>query len=373
MFVVSLALVALTLVYGAEVKGARRWIVILRPSTSAAGSSSARIRDPDRPALCANRRGGRKCRPANTLALGLLGLVASLLVPQPDFGQTMLIALAWGALFFMAGMRMIWVCRGRRHCRSGSPAPTRVPHMAQAHRPLPRSRLRRHLQRRPGDRVVPAWRLVRSRPRRRHGQAHPARGSHRFRVRRRGRGIRHRALPHAGAALRLHRAPGALRHEARCTTEDPFRSASGCRLLFIRHQHGGQSASDAGQRHDAAVYLLRRVFDDLARLGHGHAACFDPRKAARRAFGRGEPRTGRESSLMNAPAAPLVLLAAGGTGGICSRPSAGTRSRAAGSPSSSRPITGRNATAPNFRRARRTLSRATRCARAIHCRLHAAR
>jgi len=30
-------------------------------------------------------------------------------VPQPDFGQTMLIALVWGALFFLAGMRMIWV------------------------------------------------------------------------------------------------------------------------------------------------------------------------------------------------------------------------------------------------------------------------
>ena len=28
---------------------------------------------------------------------------------QPDFGQTMLIALVWGALFFMAGMHLIWV------------------------------------------------------------------------------------------------------------------------------------------------------------------------------------------------------------------------------------------------------------------------
>ena len=35
-------------------------------------------------------------------------MVASLVL-QPDFGQTMLIALVWGALFFMAGMRMIWV------------------------------------------------------------------------------------------------------------------------------------------------------------------------------------------------------------------------------------------------------------------------
>ncbi len=28
---------------------------------------------------------------------------------QPDFGQTMLIVLVWSALFFMAGMRLIWV------------------------------------------------------------------------------------------------------------------------------------------------------------------------------------------------------------------------------------------------------------------------
>ena len=28
---------------------------------------------------------------------------------QPDFGQTMLILLVWGALFFMAGMRLVWV------------------------------------------------------------------------------------------------------------------------------------------------------------------------------------------------------------------------------------------------------------------------
>jgi cell division protein FtsW len=47
--------------------------------------------------------------PANSIALGLLGLVVTLLVLQPDFGQTMLVLLVWGALFFMAGMRMVWV------------------------------------------------------------------------------------------------------------------------------------------------------------------------------------------------------------------------------------------------------------------------
>jgi cell division protein FtsW len=47
--------------------------------------------------------------PANTVALALLLTVVALLVVQPDFGQTMLIALVWGALFFTAGMRLIWV------------------------------------------------------------------------------------------------------------------------------------------------------------------------------------------------------------------------------------------------------------------------
>jgi cell division protein FtsW len=47
--------------------------------------------------------------PANTAALALLLIVVTLLVLQPDFGQTMLVLLVWGALFFMAGMRIIWV------------------------------------------------------------------------------------------------------------------------------------------------------------------------------------------------------------------------------------------------------------------------
>src|SRR3569832_1193225 len=33
----------------------------------------------------------------------------TLLVIQPDFGQTMLVVLVWSALFFMAGMRIVWV------------------------------------------------------------------------------------------------------------------------------------------------------------------------------------------------------------------------------------------------------------------------
>lgn len=106
-FLIGLALTVATLFFGAEVKGARRWIVLvgvnIQPSefvkpafiVLASWLFAESARAPD--------------MPANTIALALLLLVVAVLVLQPDFGQTMLIVLVWGALFFMAGMRMIWV------------------------------------------------------------------------------------------------------------------------------------------------------------------------------------------------------------------------------------------------------------------------
>jgi cell division protein FtsW len=106
-FAASLILVAATLLYGPEVKGARRWIALfglsLQPSEFlkpafvivVAWLFGESTRHPE--------------MPANSAALALVLLVVSLLVLQPDFGQTLLILLVWGALFFMAGMRLVWV------------------------------------------------------------------------------------------------------------------------------------------------------------------------------------------------------------------------------------------------------------------------
>src|SRR5438874_3816478 len=106
-FLVSLTLVMLTLIYGAEVKGARRWIVILglniQPSEFLKPAFVILI------AWLFGESARRPEMPANTIALGMLGVSVAALVLQPDFGQTMLIALVWGALFFLAGMRMVWV------------------------------------------------------------------------------------------------------------------------------------------------------------------------------------------------------------------------------------------------------------------------
>jgi cell division protein FtsW len=106
-FLASLFLLVLTPIFGAEIKGARRWLVILginlQPSEFIKPAFVVLI------AWLFAESTRRPEMPANTAALALLLVVVAMLVLQPDFGQTMLIALVWGALFFMAGMRVIWV------------------------------------------------------------------------------------------------------------------------------------------------------------------------------------------------------------------------------------------------------------------------
>jgi cell division protein FtsW len=106
-FIVSLMLIVATLMFGAEVKGARRWIVIfgvnIQPSEFLKPAFVILI------AWLFGESARRPEMPANTAALALLLTAVSALVLQPDFGQTMLIMLVWGTLFFLAGMRMVWV------------------------------------------------------------------------------------------------------------------------------------------------------------------------------------------------------------------------------------------------------------------------
>lgn len=106
-FVISLAMVAATPMFGAEIKGAKRWLIIfglnIQPSEFLKPAFVILV------AWLFGESAKRADMPANSLALGLLGVVVAFLVAQPDFGQTMLVALVWGALFFMAGMRVIWV------------------------------------------------------------------------------------------------------------------------------------------------------------------------------------------------------------------------------------------------------------------------
>jgi cell division protein FtsW len=106
-FVISIVLMVATLFFGAEVKGSRRWISIVGISIQA--SEFAKPTFVVLMAWLFSESARRPEMPATSLALGGLFTMVALLVLEPDFGQTMLIVTVWGALFFMAGMRMIWV------------------------------------------------------------------------------------------------------------------------------------------------------------------------------------------------------------------------------------------------------------------------
>jgi cell division protein FtsW len=92
---------------GPEVKGSRRWITLIGVNIQA--SESAKPAFVVMAAWLFAESARRPEMPATSMALALLMMLVSLLVLEPDFGQTMLILMVWGALFFIAGMRMIWV------------------------------------------------------------------------------------------------------------------------------------------------------------------------------------------------------------------------------------------------------------------------
>jgi cell division protein FtsW len=105
--VVSLILMLATLFVGTEVKGARRWI-----SLAGLSVQPSEFMKPAFVVIVAwlfaeNAR--RSDIPGNMFALILLAIAIALLVAEPDFGQTILIAIAWGALFFMAGVPWLWI------------------------------------------------------------------------------------------------------------------------------------------------------------------------------------------------------------------------------------------------------------------------
>jgi cell division protein FtsW len=129
-FIVSAAMVVATLFVGVEIKGARRWIVLaginIQPSEFLKPAFVVLI-------SWLFAESSRKFDvPATTLCLFLLIGVVGILVLQPDFGQTMLVALVWGALFFMAGMRFVWVIGLAGTAVVGlATAYATIPHVAQ--------------------------------------------------------------------------------------------------------------------------------------------------------------------------------------------------------------------------------------------------
>lgn len=101
----SLVLMVATLFLGVEVKGGRRWINLgfttLQPSEFLKPAFVVIV------AFLLSESGRRREVPGALFSALIFAVAAMLLIAQPDFGQTMLLALGWGALFFINGLPWI--------------------------------------------------------------------------------------------------------------------------------------------------------------------------------------------------------------------------------------------------------------------------
>ncbi|MGV1014643.1 MAG: putative lipid II flippase FtsW [Methyloceanibacter sp.] len=106
-FIVGCLLMALVIFVGPEVKGARRWLqmgmISLQPSEFVKPAFVVLT------AWLFNETQKRRDVPGIELAIALYGIFLTLLVLQPDFGQALLVTLVWGALFYMAGISLVWI------------------------------------------------------------------------------------------------------------------------------------------------------------------------------------------------------------------------------------------------------------------------
>jgi cell division protein FtsW len=106
-FLGAVLMLVATLMVGAEIKGARRWISIagfsLQPSEFV---------KPGLAVVCAWMFAASRLGediPGNRIAFMLYVLVAGLLLLQPDVGQALVVSAVWFSQWFLAGLPMIWV------------------------------------------------------------------------------------------------------------------------------------------------------------------------------------------------------------------------------------------------------------------------
>ncbi|MCZ2328667.1 FtsW/RodA/SpoVE family cell cycle protein [Bartonella sp. F02] len=105
LLIVTLMLMVATLLLGPELKGARRWISVFGFSVQA--SEFMKPAFVIMSAWLFSEQIRRKSIWGYVLAIVLYALCSVLLILQPDIGQTLLISLTWGGLFFIAGVSLV--------------------------------------------------------------------------------------------------------------------------------------------------------------------------------------------------------------------------------------------------------------------------
>jgi cell division protein FtsW len=106
-FVGALALTAAVLLFGAEIKGARRWINLAGFSLQPSEFLKPTFAVVAAWMFAEQRRGDGF--PGNIVSILLYGLVVGLLLMQPDLGMAVVASAVWFTQFFLAGLPLIWV------------------------------------------------------------------------------------------------------------------------------------------------------------------------------------------------------------------------------------------------------------------------
>ena len=101
MLVLCLAMMVAVLFVGEEIKGSRRWLFLAGMSIQPSELLKAPFIVITAWLFAEGSR--RPDVPGRMLAVALLLIVATLLVAEPDLGQTILFVAVWGALYFLAG------------------------------------------------------------------------------------------------------------------------------------------------------------------------------------------------------------------------------------------------------------------------------
>jgi len=108
LFGVALLMLIATLVIGAEIKGARRWI-----NVAGLGIQPSELVKPTFAVVAAWLFAEQKRNPnfpyGNLISAGLFVLIVAILLKQPDFGMAGVVGAVWFAQFILAGLRFYWI------------------------------------------------------------------------------------------------------------------------------------------------------------------------------------------------------------------------------------------------------------------------
>ncbi len=107
MYILGIILLIMTFIFGVEVKGARRWLMIFGNSIQASEFVKPAI-TVITAWLIAEKMHDEKF-PGITLSMVAVGIIVGLLLLQPDLGMTIVIIATWVGQLFIAGLPIFWM------------------------------------------------------------------------------------------------------------------------------------------------------------------------------------------------------------------------------------------------------------------------